>query len=227
MKMKQILAGVLTAAMVLTCAPATALAAADSSANAEDTTLQPGANIVRDEVIFIPNEDGTFPEVDSTTNPEVMDFLNGLSSIVVTVAYKYTDTAQLKPSTYPLFSMEGENGRHFTVRTSPQRSGNTGNSDFTYAYTGSKNTLKWGTNVIAQDTKWHKYSLSITKKPYSETETNGYNTVVVDGKQVITNNWNMSGHYPEGHLCGDNAYTKVHIGKQPDDKSRLTNVGES
>ena len=222
MKMKQILAGVLTAAMVLTCTPVSSLAAEDSTASDAETRLNPGATVTENEVIFVPNEDGTFADFNSTDNADVMNFLNTVTDFEVTVVYKFTDASSLSATSYALFTLADDDGAdYFTVRHAPKRT--TSEGDIAWAYNGSAAGLKFGkAEFLINDTKWHKLSFSMSSSKKMN--------VVYDGKAPFNDNWNASSACPStfpGTASSPTTYDHVYIGKVAPGKTYTEAVGSN
>lgn len=257
MKLKRILAGVLSAAMVLTCAPVSGLsvtaaddgeiAVVDDTAEAaggevvvaddaytidEEGTSSLGATISEDgnEVIFTPNEEGTFDVINSTDNAEIMNFLNTMGNFEVTVVYRFTDTADLTETSYALFTLADDDAAaaatgatYFTVRHAPKRSGMGG--DIAWAYNGSTGGLKFGhSNFEVSDTKWHKLSFSMSSGKKSN--------IVFDGHAPITDNFNASSYCPAGfpgtgEANGATTFDHAYIGKVAPGKTYAQAVGSN
>lgn len=138
MKMKQILAGVLTAAMVLTCTPVSSLAAEGQgmvSRAVVDTS-------VTDEVTYT---DIDLTDESSYTITDVSTF-NEMSGFTLTVVGKYTGGAS-DTSPFALFSLMDENNNYLTVWYAPQD----GTVCYAYSNAGTKsgNGLLWSGNAGA------------------------------------------------------------------------------
>ena len=222
MKMKQILAGVLTAAMVLTCTPVSSLAAEDSAASDAETRLSPGATVTENEVIFVPNEDGTFADFNSTDNADVMTFLNTVTDFEVTVVYKFANTSSLSATSYALFTLADDDGTdYFTVRHAPKRDAS--NGDIAWAYNGSVAGLKFQhTSFLVNDTKCHKLSFSMSSSKKMN--------VVYDGSAPLNDNWGASGACPStfpGTTSNPTTYDHAYIGKVAPGKTYTTAVGSN
>ena len=274
MKMKRILAGVLSAAMVLTCAPVSVLAAgrgelkvvddtvneaneeaaaaenpvaavsaavdsatADSAASEEaaadstttdpaasdtENTFTPGATVTENEVIFVPNEDGTFADFNSTDNADVMTFLNTVTDFEVTVVYKFANTSSLSATSYALFTLADDDGTdYFTVRHAPKRDAS--NGDIAWAYNGSGTGLKFQhTSFVVNDTKWHKLSFSMSSSKKMNT--------AYDGSAPLTDNWGASDFCPSsfpGTTGTPTTYDHAYIGKVAPGKTYASAVGSN
>lgn len=138
MKMKQILAGVLTAAMVLACAPVSSLAAEGQGMTSRATV----DTSVDNEVTYT---DIDLTDESSYTITDVNTF-NSMSDFTLTVVGKYAgDTSDISP--FALFSLMDENNNYLTVWYAPQD----GTVSYAYSNAGTKSGdgLMWSGNARA------------------------------------------------------------------------------
>jgi len=214
MKLKKFLAGMLTAAMVLTSAPVSSLAAGEEQGTLSSATVE-----TNESTVTITDIDLTQESSYAITDAAALNIFNSMPGVTLTVIGKFAEEAG--STAYALFSLTDDSGDNYiTVWYDP----NDGTACYAYGNADSKSYegLYWSTNAKKiEPGENFKLSFSVMKNGNAH-----YLAVSVNGtcsRQENCSAYNFFTQLPAGR--GWTA-TKALIGKAPVEKHPInTNQG--